>query len=322
MAFQPPSLQANVLLAAPAPLRRLLQRRRGAPADTSAPQAWIYALMVAPALLFIGAAFVAPVLAMLSGSLLTQTPQGIGLPLTLNNYVRLLDNPLYAHVLWLTLRIALWTTLAALVIGFPVAMVIARGSPLASRLATIIVVAPLVVSVVIRTYGWSLLLANNKTGVLNWLLHQAGLEPVSTRLMFTEIAVVIGSVHVFLPMMVLPLASSIARIEPSIEEAAATLGGRGWQVFTRVVLPLTRPGILAGVSVVFSLTAASFVTPAILGGSRALMLGNLVEHQVLSVYDWPFGAALAVVMVLLIYGVNGLVTVLLNGRRRRAGGVR
>ncbi|MBD1553047.1 ABC transporter permease [Pseudomonas typographi] len=269
-------------------------------------QPLVYLLMTLPGVLFLLVAFIAPVVVMLSSSFLTQTSQGIDLPITFSNYWRVIDTPLYGHVIWITLRISLYTTLLALFVGFPIAMVIARGGPFYSRLAIIIVVAPLVVSVVIRTYGWSLLLANNKSGVLNWTLAHLGFGPIATHLMYTETAVVLGSLHVFLPMMVLPLSSAIARVNPAVEEAAGTLGANGWRLLWYIMLPLCKPGILAGASVVFSLTAASFVTPAILGGSYALMLGNLVEQQILAVYDWPFGSALAVVMVLLIYGVNGL----------------
>lgn len=289
---------------------------------TQQKQLWVYYLMVAPGVMFLLVAFFAPVLTMLSSSFMTQSPQGIELPITFNNYGKLFASPLYGHVIWITLQMSVWTTLLALLIGFPIAMVIARGSPLWSRLAIIIVVAPLVVSVVIRTYGWSLILANNRTGVINWVLSWWGFGPVAVRLMYTPTAVVLGSLHVFLPMMVLPLAASISKVTPTLEEAAATLGASGAKVLWRVVLPLCKPGMLAGASVVFSLTAASFVTPAILGGSYALMLGNLVEQQILSVYDWPFGSALAVVMVLMIYGVNGVITRVFGNRRlsRNIGG--
>jgi putative spermidine/putrescine transport system permease protein len=274
--------------------------------------------MVVPALLFLLIFFLVPAAVLFSYSVLTQPQNGeIGLPLTLSHYVHLAATPLYLHVLLVTLRIGLWTAGLSVLLGYPVALVIVRGAPLVGRITTIILVAPLVVSIVVRTYGWQLLLANGKTGVVNWLLHAVGFGPATVHVMYSETAVIIGSLHVFLPMLVLPLASSLARIEPSLEEAARTLGAPAWRVFWRVTLPLSVPGLAAGLSIVFALTAASYVTPAILGGNYAQMLGNLLEQQVMAVYDWPLGSAIAVVMVVLTFSVNG-VSVFLLERRLRA----
>jgi putative spermidine/putrescine transport system permease protein len=162
----------------------------------------------------------------------------------------------------------------------------------------------LVVSVVVRTYGWQLILGNGKTGILNWLLLNAGITKIPVALLYTETAVVIGSLHVFFPMMVLPLASALGRIDPNIEDAARTLGATSWRVFRQIIIPLSLPGLAVGCSLVFSLTAGSFVTPAILGGSGAQMLGMLVDQQILVVYDWPFGATVATVLVAIVLAVN------------------
>ena len=275
-------------------------------------------LMAAPAVLFLLVFFVAPAAVLFSYSVMTQPQNGvIGLPLTLRNYVHLADTPLYLHVLFVTLRISLCTAALSVLLGYPVALVIVRGSPLAARLTTIVLVAPLVVSIVVRTYGWQLVLANNRVGVLNWLLHAVGFGAAPVQVMYSETAVVIGSLHVFLPMLVLPLASSLARIAPALEEAARTLGAPAWRVFWRVTLPLSAPGLAAGLTIVFSLTAASYVTPAILGGNHAQMLGNLLEQQVVAVYDWPFSSAIAVVMVALTFLVNGASVLLLGWRHKR-----
>jgi putative spermidine/putrescine transport system permease protein len=281
----------------------------------------VHAAMVVPALLWLGAFFLTPAAIMFSFSILTQPPSGdVGLPLTFSHYARLLGTPLYLNVLLVTLKVAALTALFAVVLGYPVALMIARGRPWISRLTTIIIIAPLVVSVVVRTYGWLLLLANNNAGVINWALSWLGFGPAAVRLLYSETAVVIGSLHVFLPMMVLPLASALSRINPALEDAAATLGASAWRAFWRVTVPLSMPGLVAGITMVFSLTAASFVTPAILGGNYGIMLGNLLEQQVMTVYDWPFGSAIAVVMVLVTFVVNGLSVWLLERRmnqRRR-----
>ena len=274
-------------------------------------------LLLAPCVLFILLFFVAPAAMLFSDSVLTQQQDGsIGLPLTLGHYTHLFGTALYLRVLLGTLRISLWTALAAVVLGYPVALTIVRGPAALGRAVTIILVAPLVVSIVVRTYGWQLLLANNGSGVVNWALAGLGFGKAPLRVMYSETAVVIASLHVFLPLLVLPLASSIARINPALEEAARTLGAPAWRVFLRVTAPLSLPGLAAGLTIVFSLTAASYVTPAILGGSNAQMLGNLLEQQVVSVYDRPFSSAIAVVMVVLTFAVNGISLVLLQRAMR------
>jgi putative spermidine/putrescine transport system permease protein len=175
-------------------------------------------------------------------------------------------------------------------------MVIAYGRPLASRVTMILVVAPLVVSVIVRSYGWQLVLGNSNTGVLNWILAALGAGPAPVKVLYTEWAIVIASVHVFLPLMVLPLSASLGRINPSLNEAARVLGAPAWRAFLRITLPLSMPGLIAGLTIVFSLTAASYVTPEMVGGNRGLMLGVLLEQQINTAFDWPMAAAIAVVM--------------------------
>lgn len=283
------------------------------------------ALLVLPGLLFLLAFFVVPSAVLFSYSVLTQRRDGgIGLPLTLGHYAHLVGSPLYLHVFLVTLRVSLCTAGLSVLLGYPVALAIVRGAPLVGRVVTIVLVAPLVVSIVVRTYGWQLVLANNASGVVNWLLGALGFGTAPLQVMYSQTAVVVGSLHVFLPMMVLPLASSLARIAPSLEEAARTLGAPSWRVFWRVTVPLSVPGLAAGLTIVFSLTAASYVTPAVLGGNHAEMLGNLLEQQVVTVYDWPVSAAIAVVMVALSFGVNGLSVFVLERRlkaRRRSSGL-
>ena len=177
-----------------------------------------------------------------------------------------------------------------------------RGHAAVSRILAIVVIAPLLVNVVIRTYGWRIILSNSNNGVVNSILTALGLDPV--RILYTEWAIVIGSVHVFLPLMVLPLAASLGKIDPAVEEAARTLGGSAWATFRRVTLPLSIPGLAVGSTLVFSLTSSSFVTPALLGGNFAKMLGTLVEEQIMSVFDWPFGAAIATVLIVIVIAIN------------------
>ncbi len=251
-----------------------------------------------PALAFLTVFLVLPSLILLGYSVLTQSQNGdISLPLAIGSYERLIFSSAYRRVVMTTLRVASFTALFTSLLAYPVAMVIAYGRPLASRVTMILVVAPLVVSVIVRSYGWQLLLGNSNTGVLNWILGALGAGPAPVKVLYTEWAIVIASVHVFLPLMVLPLSASLGRINPSLNEAARVLGAPAWRAFLRITLPLSVPGLIAGLTIVFSLTAASYVTPEMVGGNRGLMLGVLLEQQINTAFDWSMAAAIAVVMV-------------------------
>jgi putative spermidine/putrescine transport system permease protein len=282
--------------------------RAGAATLYASAPGWVLpALLLTPALLFLALFFVLPAVRLIGYSVLTQSPEGtVGLPLTLGHYQHFFGTPLYSRVLLVTLRIALCTTLAAVLLAYPTALVMTRSAPGVRRVITMIVIAPLIVSVVVRTYGWQLILANGPTGILNWLLLTTGLARAPARLLYTEAAVVVGSLHVFFPLMVLPLASALGKIDPRLEDAARTLGAGTLRTFRRVTLPLSLPGLAVGCGLVFSLTAGSFVTPAILGGSGAQMLGMLVDQQILVVYDWPLGATVATVLVAIVLTVNAV----------------
>jgi len=276
--------------------------------------------LLSPSLLFLVVFFALPALGLVSYSFLTQSPEGtVGLPFTLQHYQHFFGTPLYSRVLLTTLRISLATTAVAVSLAYPVALVMSRSPTAIRRIITMIVIAPLIVSVVVRTYGWQLILGNGPTGILNWLLLTTGIAKTPVRLLYTETAVVIGSLHVFFPMMVLPLASALGKIDPRLEDAARTLGAGSWRTFRKITLPLSLPGLAVGCGLVFSLTAGSFVTPAILGGTGAQMLGMLVDQQILVVYDWPFGATVATVLVAIVLFVNMLSNRALSRRRMAEG---
>lgn len=274
-------------------------------------------VLLLPAAGFLLAFFVIPALTLFAYSVLTQRADGVvTLPLTLSHFGHFFGTALYIHVLTSTLRMAAITAILAAFLGYPVALVMVRSNAMVMRVITIVVIAPLIVSVVVRTYGWQLLLANSRTGVVNWILLSLGIIDQPMRILYSETAVIIGSLHVFLPMMVLPLASALAKINPELHDAARTLGAPSWKVFWRVSLPLSLPGLAVGFTLVFSLTASSYVTPAILGGTSAQMLGNLIEQQIAAVYDWPFGATVAVVLVATVLAINAASTWFFERRSR------
>jgi len=269
------------------------------------PRSLVGLALLLPALAFLVVFLVLPSLILLGYSVFSQNQTGdISLPLTVGSYERLIFSPAYRRVVMTTLRVAFFTALFTSLLAYPLAMVIAYGRPLASRITMILVVAPLVVSVIVRTYGWQLVLGNSSTGVLNWILGAMGAGPTPVKVLYTEWAIVIASVHVFLPLMVLPLSASLSRINPSLNEAARMLGAPAWRAFLRITLPLSVPGLIAGLTIVFSLTAASYVTPQMVGGNRGLMLGVLLEQQINTAFDWPMAAAIASVMVAIALSAN------------------
>lgn len=235
--------------------------------------------------------------------------------LTFANYVRLFLQWFYAGILLRTIWISAITTASCAVFGMVLALAISRSPPRRRGLLVIIVISPLLVSIVTRTYGWMVVLGDN--GILNTLLRSLGLVDEPLHLMFTQGAVVIGLVHVFLPMMVLSILAAMDKIDPALAQAAQTLGASSFVTFWRVIFPLLIPGLTAGVTIVFSLSMSSYVTPALMGGRNAGMLTNLIYQQFVVTYNWHFGAALVVVLLATSLVALGLV-LLESGRRTRS----
>jgi ABC-type spermidine/putrescine transport system permease subunit I len=233
---------------------------------------------------------------------------------TLAHYDKALLDGLYLRVLWDTFRIALAVTVITLVLGYPVAWFLASAPPAWAAVGLFCLILPFWTSVLIRTYAWSVILGRN--GVVNRALLDAGLIDEPLRLLNNELGVLIGMVHVLLPYMVFPVYAVMRRQDPTLLLAARGLGADGPQTFTRVFLPLTVPGILAGTTLVFVLALGFFITPAILGGGRVMMIAVLIEQQVRGLSNWPFAAALSAVLLAAALATYGLLSVTL--RRREA----
>jgi putative spermidine/putrescine transport system permease protein len=215
---------------------------------------------------------------------------------TLENYVRFVTDGYYLGVLLDSFKLGLGVTALSVVVGYPVAYAIARAPAAWRGPLRLLLLAPLLVSVVVRTYGWVILLAGN--GPLNAALLASGLIQEPLKLLFNETGVTIGLLHVFLPTLVLATVGVIEGIDRATEEAAASLGSPPWRTFLEVTLPLSLPGVVAGSMLVFSLTIAAYVTPALLGGPSLLLLPTLIYQQVIVVLDWSFGAATATILLL------------------------
>jgi putative spermidine/putrescine transport system permease protein len=233
--------------------------------------------------------------------------------LALDNYARFLGDPFYLGILGRTLAIGLAATLASLVLGYPVAYYLARARGRRRAYLMLGILAPLLVSVVVRSFGWLVILGPN--GLVNSTLTGLGLVDAPLRLLYTEGAIVLGLTHVFLSFMVLSIAAALDRIDPALIRAAQNLGASGRQAFLRVVLPLSLPGVAAGCLIVFTLSTSAFITPALLGGPRVKVMSFLAYQQSLLLTDWPYGSAIAFIL-LAITGAAVLVYLRLLERGR------
>jgi putative spermidine/putrescine transport system permease protein len=245
-------------------------------------------ILLLPGLLLLALAFFLPIFQMLSLSV-----DGPGGP-TLAHFERFLGDSYYLGILWRTVRLSLIITAICALIGFPLAYIMARVGPTLRLWLIVMVILPLMTSVVVRTFGWMVLLS--RSGLVPEFLRDLGLVGRNFALMQTETAIVIGMVQVLLPFMTLSILGVITRIDQRLEEAARTMGCSFLRTIWSVVLPLSLPGIVAGSLLAFTLSASSFVTPNLLGGSRIQVLAASIYNSVTQTLDWPFAAAQAVIL--------------------------
>jgi spermidine/putrescine transport system permease protein len=250
--------------------------------------------------------FAAPLAIILAYSFLTRgTWGGITRPWSTESYRRLAD-PIYLGILWRSFWIAGAATVLCLVLGFPLALFISRAGN-RKNLYLSLVILPFWTSFLVRTYAWMFLLRD--TGLINTVLQKLGLIHNPLPLLYNDGAVILGLVYGYLPFMVLPLYATLERLDRNLLEAAADLGAKPWVALTRVVIPLSAPGIRAGAILVFIPCLGAYLTPDLLGGGKTVMIGNLIQNQFTTARDWPFGSAvsltlMAIVLVLLLVFVR------------------
>lgn len=268
--------------------------------------------LLAPTLLWMGVFFFAPLFLMLIISFASRgTYGGIEWTLSFANY-RALADTLYLQIYLRSFVFATITTALCLLLGFPLAYHIARAPARWQGVWLILVMIPFWTNFLVRTYAWIFILRTE--GLLNTVVMGLGLRQDPIEILYTDAAVLIGLVYGYLPFMVLPLYAAIERLDVSVVEAAWDLYASGWSVFWRVVLPLVKPGVIAGCLLVFIPSLGAFITPDLLGGARSMMVGNLIQHEYLVIRDWPFGSAVAfVLMGLVMLGVVGYLK--LSGRK-------
>jgi putative spermidine/putrescine transport system permease protein len=248
-------------------------------------------LMLAPGLLLIAAIFLAPLLYMAYLSVTDPAP-GI------ENYLRLVQVPAYLKVTWLTIQTALQVTLLGLLLSYPVAYTLSALSPRWANLLLLAVILPYFVSFLIRTYAWMVLLG--REGVINSLLREAGLIERPVRLMFNTFGVYVGMLNVMTPLMILVLYGVMRGIDRNLVRAARSLGATPFQAFARVFLPLSMPGVGSACLLVFILSLGFYITPALLGSERDLMISTLIVAQVNELFNWGFASALSLALLVFV----------------------
>lgn len=252
-----------------------------------------------------------PVMAVIIVSFMGRDELGnIVFSFTFNNYARFFD-PLYVEIYWDTLLLSGMTTVICLLLSYPLAYYISSISLAKQKLLLILITLPFWINFLIRTYGWVVLLRTQ--GIVNQTLLDLGwiIEPL--QMLYTKGAVLLGMVYTFIPYMVLPIYVSLDQMDRRLLEAADDLGATKWRAFWYITFPQTKAGIMTGSVLVFITTAGMFVVTDILGGAKAQMLSNIIQHQFLSARDWPYGCALSV-----IFMFSSLIMILLFNRALRS----
>ncbi len=215
--------------------------------------------------------------------------------LTLDNFRKILD-PVYVSVFVKSLEMGVITTVICLALAYPMAYFIAKFDENSQSILILLVTIPMWINTLLRTYAWISLLSDN--GIVNSFLKMIGLNHVN--MMYTNFSVVMGLVCDLVPFMVIPIHTSLAKMDYSLIEAASDLGASRFKVFTKVTLKLSLPGVISGVTMVFLLSISAFVIPVLLGGHQFVLIGNLIENQFISVGDWNFGSAISVILAIVI----------------------
>jgi len=232
--------------------------------------------------------------------------------LYLGNYARILTQPIYLDGLLGTVKMGVVVTLITLIIGYPVAYFIAQSGSRFAVLAMLVVILPLFVSVVVRSFGWMVLFG--RRGTINQILLSIGITEEPIQFLYTTGAVMVGLVHILSPLMILPIASVLRGIDPASKEAARSLGASALRTFWTVTFPLSLPGVIAGCILVFAHVIAAFVLPALIGSDRVRLMATMIFQQVMVANNVPMGAALAVVLVVMTFILLGIAQFFLRKR--------
>lgn len=234
-----------------------------------------------------------PLLIVLFFSFTVETSEGYSF--SLENYTRLMNSQ-YAHIFYKSIQLAGLTTVACLILGYPVAYIISKISPSRRNLVIMLFIVPMWMNFLLRTYAWLPILGKN--GFVNNFLANFGIGPI--QFLYNDGAVLLGMIYNFLPFMVLPIFTILSKMDQNLIDAASDLGATRKQIFTKVVFPLSLPGVISGITMVFMPAVSTFVISSLLGGGQYMLLGNLIEQQFTTMGNRNFGSAISIIMMIVI----------------------
>ncbi len=236
---------------------------------------------------------IVPLLMILFFSLTIDTDTGY--KFSLENFQRLM-NPLYFKIFGRSLLLAVLSTVVCLLIGYPVAYIVSKMPEHKRNLVIMLFILPMWMNFLLRTYAWLPILGKN--GIVNNFLGIFGIEPI--QFLYTNGAIMLGMIYNFLPFMILPIYTVLSKIDTNLINAASDLGANKKQIFAKVIFPLSIPGVISGITMVFMPAVSTFVIPRLLGGGKDMLIGNVIEQQFTTLSDWHFGSALAIILMILI----------------------
>lgn len=276
-----------------------------------------YWILLAPGIIILLLAFALPLGRLFIYSFYKTTSSGAIEPaFVLAQYIKFFTDPYYLEMLWRSVYIGIIVSVICLVLGYFLAFGISRSNPKYRILLLMLIALPLLTSAVIRNFGWIIILS--RKGILNEILLQLNLIQQPLELMYTETGVIIALVHVMLPYMVLVLYSVLDGMDLNLEKAAANLGANKFKVWWYVTFPISKPGIIAGTLLVFSITLSYFITPSLVGGARVKLIATEIEDQTIQLLNWPFASAMGVILLITMLCVTGLYKKVLGSEQKGA----
>ena len=255
---------------------------------------------------------IVPLLMILFFSLTIDTDTGY--QFSLENFQRLM-HPLYFKIFGRSLLLAVLSTVVCLLIGYPVAYIVSKMPEHKRNLVIMLFILPMWMNFLLRTYAWLPILGKN--GIVNNFLGIFGIEPI--QFLYTNGAIMLGMIYNFLPFMILPIYTVLSKIDTNLINAASDLGANKKQIFAKVIFPLSIPGVISGITMVFMPAVSTFVIPRLLGGGKDMLIGNVIEQQFTTLSDWHFGSALAIILMILIL-ISMAVMSRFDGEQTEGGG--
>jgi spermidine/putrescine transport system permease protein len=256
-----------------------------------------YASLVKPYIFWMSLFIVVPMLLIVLYAFTEHGNALMAFRFTLDNFFKFFD-PVFIKVLFKSLEVAIITTIFCILIGYPIAYIISNTSERVQTLLILLITLPMWINMLVRTYAWISILSDG--GILNSIFEFLGLPPI--KMMYTDFAVMLGMVYNFLPFMIISIYTVLAKLDKALIHASHDLGANPVQTFLRVVLPLSMPGVISGITLVFLPAVSTFVIPKFLGGGQYMLIGNLIENQFITVGEWNFGSAISLIMAMIIMG--------------------